>query len=84
MYQSSTKPCAEIHRGYKRYITKETRDNGVSEEDGDEESESQVNVLSPWEGCLRSKQTHSWDAEPKEGETTLPDCLKVVSHYYWP
>ena len=49
-------------------ITKETRDNGFSEEDVDEESGLQVDVLSSWEGRLRNKQTHSEDAEPKEGE----------------
>ena len=49
-------------------ITKETRDNGFSEEDGDEESGSQVDVLSPWEDRLRNKRTHSEDAEPKEGK----------------
>ena len=49
-------------------ITKETRDNGFSEEDVDEESGLQVDALSSWEGRLRNKQTHSEDAEPKEGE----------------
>ena len=33
-------------------VTKETRDNCFSEEDVDEESGSQVDVLSPWEGRL--------------------------------
>ena len=46
----------------------ETRDNSFFEENVDEESGSQVDVLSPLEGHLRNKQTHSEDAEPKEGE----------------
>ena len=48
-------------------ITEEI-DYSASEEDGDEKSGSQVDILSPWEGRLRSKQMHSEDAEPKEGE----------------